>query len=56
MAEILIVDDDDVIRDTLDELLSSEYQCETVETAEKALVKLAATPFEVVLTDISMQV
>jgi two-component system response regulator PilR (NtrC family) len=54
MAEILIVDDDDVIRDTLDELLSSEYQCETVETAEKALVKLGATPFEVVLTDISM--
>ena len=54
MAEILIVDDDDVIRDTLDELLSSEYQCETVETGEKALVKLAAATFEVVLTDISM--
>ena len=54
MAEILIVDDDDVIRDTLDELLSSEYQCETVETAEKALVKLAAATFQVVLTDISM--
>jgi len=54
MAEILIVDDDDVIRDTLDELLSSEYQCETVETAEKSLVKLAAATFEVVLTDISM--
>ena len=54
MAEILIVDDDDVIRDTLDELLSSEYQCETVETAEKALAKLAAATFQVVLTDISM--
>jgi DNA-binding NtrC family response regulator len=54
MAEILIVDDDDVIRDTLDELLSCEYQCETVETGEKALAKLAAATFEVVLTDISM--
>lgn len=54
MAEILIVDDDDVIRDTLDELLSSEYQCETAETAEKALDKLAAATFDVVLTDISM--
>jgi len=54
MAEILIVDDDDVIRDTLDELLSSEYRCETSETAEKALDKLAAASFDVVLTDISM--
>jgi DNA-binding NtrC family response regulator len=54
MAEILIVDDDDVIRDTLDELLSSDYKCETVETAEKALDKLAAATFDVVLTDISM--
>ena len=54
MAEILIVDDDDVIRDTLDELLSSEYRCETAETAEKALDKLAAASFDVVLTDISM--
>ena len=54
MAEILIVDDDDVIRDTLDELLSSDYECETVETAEKALDKLAAATFDVVLTDISM--
>ncbi|HEY6806448.1 MAG TPA: response regulator [Pyrinomonadaceae bacterium] len=54
MAAILIVDDDDIIRDTLFELLSTEYQCETAETAETALAKLEAQRFDVVLTDISM--
>ena len=54
MAEILIVDDDDVIRETLFELLSGNYQCETAATAEEALAKLEAETVEVVLTDISM--
>lgn len=54
MAEILIVDDDDVIRDTLYELLSETYTCQTAETAEKALARLKADAFDVVLTDISM--
>jgi len=54
MAEILIVDDDDVIRDTLFELLSETYHCQTAETAETALARLKAEPFDVVLTDISM--
>jgi two-component system response regulator PilR (NtrC family) len=54
MASILIVDDDDIIRDTLYELLSLGYQCQTAETAEIALAKLSAERFDVVLTDISM--
>ena len=54
MAEILIVDDDEVIRDTLYELLSETYICQTAETAEKALARLKAGPFDLVLTDISM--
>jgi DNA-binding NtrC family response regulator len=54
MASILIVDDDDIIRDTLYELLVTDYQCETAETAETALAKLEAKRFDVVLTDISM--
>jgi DNA-binding NtrC family response regulator len=54
MAGILIVDDDDVIRETLCELLSSQYVCETAETAEQALATLQAKRFDVVLTDISM--
>ena len=54
MADILVVDDDDVIRDTLCELLSAEYSCQTANTAEEALAKLEAQAFDVVLTDISM--
>jgi DNA-binding NtrC family response regulator len=54
MAAILVVDDDEVIRDTLCELLSTNYSCQTVDTAEEALARLKAQPFDVVLTDISM--
>jgi DNA-binding NtrC family response regulator len=54
MAEILVVDDDALIRNTLSELLSHEHLCQTAETAENALAKLEAESFDVVLTDISM--
>ena len=54
MAEILVVDDDDIIRETLCELLSEDYACQTAGTAEQALSKLEAQAFDVVLTDISM--
>jgi len=54
MADILVVDDDDVIRDTLCELLSQQHTCQTADTAEQALAKLEAQSFDVVLTDISM--
>ena len=54
MPKILIVDDDDAIRDTLYELLSEEYFCQTAETAEKAVARLEADIYDVVLTDISM--
>ena len=54
MSRILVVDDDDTIRDTLYELLSEEYLCQTAETAEKAFARLEADVYDVVLTDISM--
>ncbi|HEV2835579.1 MAG TPA: response regulator [Pyrinomonadaceae bacterium] len=54
MAEILVVDDDDIIRDTLCELFAMDHQCQQATTAEEALQKLASRPFDVVLTDISM--
>ena len=54
MADVLIVDDDDVIRETLLELLEGNYHCQEASTAEEALRKLEAQPFDVVLTDISM--
>lgn len=54
MAEILVVDDDDIIRETLCELLSEDHTCQPADTAEKALAKLEAQAFDVVLTDVSM--
>jgi DNA-binding NtrC family response regulator len=54
MPRVLIVDDDETIRDTLYELLSEEYVCQTAETAEKAFARLEADSYGVVLTDISM--
>lgn len=40
MSRVLVVDDDDAIRDTLYELLSEEYVCQTAETAEMAFARL----------------
>ena len=54
MADILIVDDDEVIRDTLKELLSEHYMCKTAGTADEAFARLAEKPYDLVLTDISM--
>jgi DNA-binding NtrC family response regulator len=54
MQKILVVDDDDAIRETLYELLSEEYACQTADTAEQAFAKLEGDSFDVVVTDISM--
>jgi DNA-binding NtrC family response regulator len=54
MSRILVVDDDDTIRDTLYDLLSEDYICQTAETAEKAFARLESDVYDVVLTDISM--
>ncbi len=54
MAEILVVDDDDVIRETLCEVLAQDHTCHSAGTAEEALKKLEAQAFDLVLTDVSM--
>ena len=54
MADILVVDDDDVIRETLCELLAADHYCQQASTAEDALRKLQTRSFDVVLTDISL--
>lgn len=54
MATLLIVDDDNMIRDTLHELLSTSYECHTADRAEQALAYLEVENYDVVLTDISM--
>jgi DNA-binding NtrC family response regulator len=54
MASVLVVDDDEAIRDTLYDLLSEEYACQTADSTERALARLAADSYDVILTDISM--
>ncbi len=54
MAAVLVVDDDDAIRDTLYELFAEDHLCHAAETAEKALEFLDVENYDVVLTDLSM--
>ena len=54
MAAILIVDDEDVVRDVLYDLFSEEHMCHAAATAEQALAYLGEQAYDAVLTDISM--
>lgn len=54
MATLLIVDDDNFIRDTLHELLSASHECHTADRAEQALAYLDIENYDAVITDISM--
>src|SRR5436190_12986205 len=54
MATILIVDDDNLIRDTLHQLLSVAHECHTADRAEQALAYLDIETYDAVLTDINM--
>ena len=54
MPTLLIVDDDNLVRDTLHELLSATNECHTADRAAQALAYLDIETYDVVLTDISM--
>ncbi len=54
MATLLIVDDDNNIRETLHDLLSEAHECHTADRAEQALAYLELESYDAVLTDISM--
>lgn len=54
MAAILVVDDDEAIRDMLYELFEENHRCHVAETAEQALSFLETEHYDVILTDISM--
>jgi CheY-like chemotaxis protein len=54
MLSILVVEDDDVLREVLHEYLSEEHFCCAVSTAEEAMPHLERRRFELVMTDISM--
>src|SRR6267154_973995 len=52
--KILIIDDEPQIRILLRDLLAEEYLCTVVGSAEEALAVLAASDFDLVLSDINM--
>ncbi len=54
MAAMLVVDDEDAIRDTLYELFADVHLCHVAATAEQALAHLDTQVYDVVLTDISL--
>ena len=54
MATLLIVDDDNLVRETLHELLSASHECHTADRAEQAIAYLEIETYDVVLTDLAM--
>ena len=54
MATLLIVDDDNLVRETLHELLSASHECHSADRAEQALAYLDIETYDVVLTDLAM--
>lgn len=54
-SRLLIIDDESQIRDVLDEYLGRTYHCVAVESAERALSVLAEQPFDLILSDITME-
>jgi len=53
-ANILIIDDEEQIRDLLVAILGSSYTCCSVTSAEEALSKLSREAFDLVISDIDM--
>jgi DNA-binding NtrC family response regulator len=54
-SNILIVDDDQIIRDSLKEILRVEgYEVDAAESADQAIIKLANKTFDLVLLDLQM--
>ena len=51
---VLIVDDEPLIRDLLATILSDEYECVTAESAEAALEKFQKTGFDLVISDVNL--
>ena len=54
MAIILVVDDEDTIRNNLFELFATEHTCNMAATAEQALACLSVEEYDVVVTDYQM--
>src|SRR5260370_10612116 len=52
--KILIIDDDEQIRNLLKDLLQAEYRCIVAESAEEALNVLERSVFDLIISDISL--
>jgi putative nucleotidyltransferase with HDIG domain len=53
-SRILLVDDEHEITEILCDLLSAEYDCQKAGSAEDALVRLAESDFQLIISDITM--
>ena len=51
---ILIVDDEDAIRNMFASYLGEKYQCTTASSSDEALIHLAADPYALVISDMNM--
>jgi CheY-like chemotaxis protein len=54
MATILVVEDEPTIREVVCDILKASHTCHAVRTAEEGLELLAATTFDVIITDIKL--
>ena len=54
MATLLLIDDDNAIRQMLGSLFSLTHECHTADRAEQALEYLQHQKYDVVITDVSM--
>ncbi|MEO1366274.1 MAG: response regulator, partial [Acidobacteriota bacterium] len=53
---VLVVDDDALVRLTVGDILDDAgYESHSVESGDRALEALSSRPFEIVLTDVSME-
>ena len=53
-AKILIIDDEEQIRNLLIAILGNAYECRDASSAEEALTALASETFDLVVSDIDM--
>lgn len=54
MATLLVVDDDNQIREVLANLFSTTHECHTADRAEQALAFLEFVSYDVILTDLAL--
>ena len=54
MANILVVDDEDTVRNNLFELFAIQHTCHMAATAEQAITYLSVEQYDVVVTDYQM--